>query len=129
MIKRAAMRRREREAAWSAAARDDEKWQNRLKRAAYSGLIGTFVMFLLVLGTAFPWLYPRDLEGLGILFCASVVLAACFFVGFYVQEWIEDRRERYWLWRSTSVLASLVIAGGMLYGVFATADYWLPHFR
>ena len=34
------------------------------KHAVYSGLICTLVMSLLVLGTAFPWLYPKDLEGL-----------------------------------------------------------------
>lgn len=129
IIKRAAMQRQQQYAAWDATEIENARWPNRLKHAVYSGLICTLVMSLLVLGTAFPWLYPKDLEGLGILIGVSLVLSAYFVASFYVQEWVEDRRERYWFWRITSVVVSLMLAGVMLYGMFVTSTYWLQHFR
>ena len=116
-------------AAFDAAALEAGKWQNRLKRAIYSAVMGTVVASLFILSIAFPRMYPRDLEGLGILLCASVVVALFFYVSYFVQEWVDARSELYWFWRTSSVLLFLAIAGGMLYGMFASADFWLPHFR
>lgn len=100
-----------------------------MKRIACSVVISTAVAPLLLLAIAFPWLYPRDLEGLGILLGVSVVLAVFFVASYYVQEWVESRIEQYWFWRAISVSLFLTIAVGMLYVMVVTADFWLPHFR
>jgi len=128
IIKRAARRRQQREGAWDAAERDDTRWPNRLKRALYSCLIAGLFAPLLLLAYLAPRMYPTDLDGLAILFGASMVLVAFFFASYYVQEWVEAREERYWFWRTSSVLLFLAIAGSMLYAMFVTADYWRPHF-
>jgi hypothetical protein len=129
IIKRAVLRRRQQEAIWKATDREDARWPNRLRRAVYSGLLYTGGMSLLLLSQAYPWMYPRDLEGLGILFGVSVLLAAYLFVSGYVQDWVDAREKRYWFWRAVSVLGSLAIGGGMIYGIIVSADYWLPHFQ
>jgi hypothetical protein len=116
-------------AAIDAAEHEAAKWRNRLKRAVYSVAIGAAGTSLALLAIAFPRMYPRDLEGLGILLGVSVVLAVFFIASYFAQEWVESRREQYWLWRTSSVLLFLGIAGGMLYILFVTADFWLPHFR
>lgn len=129
IIKRAALRRQQQEAAADAADREYGKWQNRLKRALCSTAITVAVAPFVLLAWAFPALYPRDLEGFGILSGVSIVLAILFNVSYHVQEWVDAREKHYWLWRVVSVAFFLTLAGGMLYAMFATADFWLPHFR
>lgn len=109
--------------------REEGKWQNRLKRGLRFTVMLTAGVALMILNLAFPKMYPKDLEGLGILVGASVVLAAFFSAAYCAQEWVDARSEGYWFWRTASVLLFLAMAGGMLYAMFATAAFWLPHFQ
>ena len=103
--------------------------QNRLKSAAISAFICVALTSITLLGIAYPQMYPRDLEGLEIFLGVSIVLSVYFVFAYYLQEWVESRMEYYWFWRTSSVLLCLAIAGGLLYVMFSTAGFWLPHFR
>ena len=127
IIKRAATRRQQSLAGAETAEREDAKWQNRLKRAARFTVISMVIAPVLLFGFAPFWLYPRDPEGLGIFLGVSVVLAVFFSAAIHVQEWLDASEERHLFWRTFSVLLFLATAGGMLYTMYVTADYWRPH--
>ena len=120
---------RQRLASFDSVEREAGKSQNRLKRAFLSALIGVAFTSIMLLVIAFPWMYPKDLEGLEIFLGVSVVLSVYFVFSFYLLEWVESRMGYYWFWRTSSVLLCLAIAGGLLYVMFSTAGFWLPHFR
>ena len=120
---------RQRVASFDADEREAGKWQNRLKSAAISAFICVALTSITLLGIAYPQMYPRDLEGLEIFLGVSIVLSVYFVFAYYLQEWVESRMEYYWFWRTSSVLLCLAIAGGLLYVMFSTAGFWLPHFR
>lgn len=116
-------------AAFGVAELEASKWQNRLSIAAYVVVMGTSFTFLFILIEGAPEVYPRDLKGLVFLLGFSAALVALLSAAYCVNEWIEDRVENYWIWRTAGVMLFLAMAGGMFCAVFASTDFWLPHFR
>lgn len=116
-------------AEFDVAEAEAAKWPNRLKKAIVQGLSGTGAIFVVLLAIMFPPLFPRDWQGLLLAVGASMVLTAFGFVTYAVLSWVDDVIERHWFWHTCSVVLLIATYGALLYVIFVSADFWLPHFR
>ncbi len=76
-----------------------------------------------------PPLIPKDIQALGYIALAALPLTFMFYFGAVLEGLVKDRTDGYWFWRITTITLWLATGSALLYGLYATAPTWLPHFR